>query len=189
MESKRKQKDIDDILDAALDELDSDDESIPSAQHSINNNDVGSSTNDTAVVKGTIQDDSSNNTSPISAPYSLEYLANKNRQTEHGDGPTSSKKDNTNTKPQFGPDPPPPNLFGLPPDPTIPPFDLSSLMGGDESDLAASLEGMMNQFNKEFGVGMNGDSKNDNTEKALDDMFQKMMMGVNKRGHIMIAWR
>ena len=177
MESKRKQKDIDDILDAALDELDSDDESIPSAQHSINNNDVGSSTNDTAVVKGTIQDDSSNNTSPISAPYSLEYLANKNRQTEHGDGPTSSKKDNTNTKPQFGPDPPPPNLFGLPPDPTIPPFDLSSLMGGDESDLAASLEGMMNQFNKEFGVGMNGDSKNDNTEKALDDMFQKMMMG------------
>jgi len=181
MESKRRQKeDLDDILDAALDELDSDDLSIHSAQQS-NNNDVGDgSTNVTAVAKGIIQDDSSsNNTNPIGAPYSLEYLANKNRQTEHGDGaPTSStKKDNTNTKPQFGPEPPPPNSFGLPPDPTIPPFDLSSIMGGDESDLASSLEGMMNQFNKEFGASMNGDSNNDNTEKALDDMFQKMMMG------------
>jgi len=183
MESKRRQKeDLDNILDAALNELDSDDESIgPSAQQS-NNNDVGDgSTNDTAVAKGIIQDDSSsNNTNPIGAPYSLEYLANKNRQTEHGDGaPTSStKKDNTNTKPQFGPEPPPDNSFGLPSDPTIPPFDLSSITGGDESDLnLAALEGMMNQFNKEFGVSMNGDSNNDNTEKALDDMFQKMMMG------------
>ena len=171
MESKRRQKeDLDDILDAALDELDSDDESVASAQHSNSNNELGDgSTNDTAVAKGTIQDDSSNNKIPIGAPYSLEYLANKNRQSKHGDGaPTSTmKNDNTNTKPQFGPEPPPPNLFGLPPDPTIPPFDLSSVMGGDES-VAASLEGMMNQFNKEFGVSMNGDSNNDNTEKALD---------------------
>ena len=69
MESKRKQKDLDDILDAALDELDSDDESVPSAQHSNSNNELGDgSTNDTAVAKGTIQDDSSNNTSPIGAP-------------------------------------------------------------------------------------------------------------------------
>ena len=185
MESKRKQKDLDNILDAALDELDSDDsESVASAQHSNSNNDElgDGSTNDAAVAKGIIQDDSSNNTSPIGAPYSLEYLANKNRQAEHGDGaPTSAmKKDDdilNSKRPQFGPEPPPPNSFGLPSDPKIPPFDLSSIMGGDESDLAASLEGMMNQFNKEFGVSMNGDSNNDNTEKALDDMFQKMMMG------------
>ena len=184
MESKRRQKeDLDDILDAALNELDSDDESVvPSAQQSINSNHdvVGSSTNDTAVAKGIMKDDSS--TRPIGAPYSLEYLANKNRQTEHGDGALtlSNEKDNTTNmnskRPQFGPEPPPDNSFGLPSDPTIPPFDLSSIMGGDEA-LAASLEGMMNQFNKEFGVNMNGESNNDNTEKALDDMFQKMMMG------------
>ena len=54
MESKRKQKDLDDILDAALDELDSDDESTPSAQHSNSNNDElgDGSTNVTAVAKG-----------------------------------------------------------------------------------------------------------------------------------------
>lgn len=67
-------------------------------------------------------------------------------------------------KQTFGPAPPPPTT----------PFAIPNL-SSEEAELAASLEGMMQQFMKldDANNGMQQDA-----EKAMEEMFQKMMGGM-----------
>lgn len=180
---QKKQQELDSILDAALDELeddssDSEDEKIivSTAALDPNYNDGGDSspTNDADAATAAINVDTTNS---MGVPYSLEYLASN----PLGDEETKTRCNNDN-RPKFGPEPPPPPS---PPQPSADQHGLSA----EEANLAASLEGMMKQFASGLdaaGVDFNNATETDmaanmadleNAEKALEDMFQQMMMG------------
>ena len=177
-QKKTKQQEIDSILDAALDELDedSDDNSdddgnervknIPLDQNNIENEDGSSSSSPPTTAASETP-----NAYSMGVPYSLEYLESNPRKSDEKQSIINNENDN---RPKFGPEPPPPP----PPD-----HGLST----EEVNLAASLEGMMKQFASGLdSAEIDFNDENDlagnmaeleNAEKALEEMFTKMMMG------------
>lgn len=159
-ERQRKQRDLDSILDAALDELDdsgSDDEDG----------------DDGHVVAAHHPEDTATAPSPsMGGPYSREYLSS-NAYKE-----TIRREDQ---RPQFGPEPPPiinnndatnsSNSSSSSIPPPTPPFNLST---GEQEELAASLEGMMKQFTDGLAEASGG-AGGDSADAALDEMFKQMM--------------
>ncbi|KAL7548285.1 hypothetical protein ACHAWF_016743, partial [Thalassiosira exigua] len=138
---------IDSVLDAALDELDGD---------------GGGSTDNRADADAGAPRVGAGGPggAPLGVPYSLAYLAERERRPPPASSPPSTSSSSRRRTP-FGPEPPP---LPPPPDAPLPPEDAA---------LAASLEGMMQQFAKELGVEGGGED----VEKALDDAFRKMMVG------------
>mmetsp|Transcript_10724 Transcript_10724/g.18316 ORF Transcript_10724/g.18316 Transcript_10724/m.18316 type:complete len:442 (+) Transcript_10724:48-1373(+) len=172
---KKTQQDLDSILDAALDELedDSDDDNCDDYKEVTNalnqNVDDGSDPSQPMAAADAIESDG--NAATMGVPYSLEYLANN----PHGDNNKQTISE-INNRPKFGPDPPPPP----------PPPSTDQGLSTEEANLAASLEGMMKQFASGLdsaGVDFNSadEAANmadlENAEKALEEMFKKMMMG------------
>lgn len=158
---QRKQKELDSILDAALDELDDD-----SASDCDIDNNVMVGSHDAAACADVNGDDdygsginTNDNAAPtaLGVPYSLEYLSNDKHKVAIAASRSNSP---SRGRPQFGPEPPPDDDCGVIPPPLNP---------GD-AELAASLEGMMKQFTDGLAAGGDGDG-------ALDDMFKKMMLG------------
>ena len=133
-QQRRKQKELDSILDAALDALDDDDDDDESdcitSHHETGdkykfdevvgrNQHTGDGINNTKVARQGCDNNNNNNcnsgTAPIiGVPYSLEYIANNEQRVvaETNISSSSSSKQkhngsNNSRRPQFGPEPPP----------------------------------------------------------------------------------
>mmetsp|Transcript_3521 Transcript_3521/g.5413 ORF Transcript_3521/g.5413 Transcript_3521/m.5413 type:complete len:323 (-) Transcript_3521:139-1107(-) len=169
---KKTQQDLDSILDAALDELedDSDHDNCDDYKEVTNalDQNVDDGSGPSQPMAAAIESDG--NAATMGVPYSLEYLANN----PHGDNNKQTISE-INNRPKFGPEPPPP-----------PPPSTDHGLSAEEANLAASLEGMMKQFASGLdsaGVDFNSadEAANmadlENAEKALEEMFKKMMMG------------
>ena len=191
-ERQRKQLELDSILDAALDELDSDEDDDPTnsrendykVSSELDNNCLGEGgSSDSATASAVTRQDSNtcnNGSLAMGVPYSLEYIASNQQASQiqmstHTNTTTNTNNNLINNSTQnhkqrrrFGPEPPPPPTST---DSIIPPFDLGAMLGGSESnetEFAASLESMMRQFTDELGgvdVGsiINSGNNNDNS--------------------------
>lgn len=176
-EQQQQKQDLDSILDAALDELeedsddDSDNDQGPSGALKNQPLENGSDPSPTNAAAAAVVVDTDAMT--MGVPYSLEYLANNNNTNKRT---TSGNKN----RPKFGPEPPPPSSSQQP--------QVDHGLSAEEVNLAASLEGMMKQFASGLdsaGVDFSNANENDlaanmadleNAEKALEEMFKKMMM-------------
>ena len=163
-ERTARQRELDAVLDAALDELDGDSDEESDAGGNLSAAaaaETGPRENVAAPV-GVGGDGvaSRGAPEPMAGPYSREYLASD--QSKRVEASLSSS---ASPRPRFGPEPPPPNPMAgdLPPD-----------LAGGEAELAASLEGMMRQFTEALGEGGGGGV---DAEGAMEDMFRQMMMG------------
>ena len=155
------------ILDAALDELDESDSDEGEA-------DLPRCNLDETATPCSL---SGSNPGP-DVPYSLDYLAGNKSNGMHKQPPKCSSAAESRSRPIFGPEPPPQQ--------TNKDKARGSLAGlgaaDDEADLAASLEGMMKQFTDGLGPDfdendLNGLGDLQNAEKAMEEMFQKILVG------------
>ena len=155
------------ILDAALDELDesdSDDEA-----------DLPRSNLVDEPVTPAPSSLSRSSPSP-DVPYSLDYLAGI-KSDDSSKRPSSGAK--SRSRPIFGPEPPPKQTNK---EKASHRGSLAGLNVADEAGFATSLEGMMKQFTDGLGPDfdendLNGLGDLQNAEKAMEEMFQKILMG------------
>jgi len=162
MDAAERQK----ILDAALDELDESDSDEEADRPKCNL--------DETVTPCSL---SGSGQSP-GVPYSLDYLAgikSKDRNRRQSSAAAAESR----CRPIFGPEPPSKQTNK---EKAAHQGPLAGLNVADEAGLAASLEGMMKQFTDGLGPDfdesdLNGLGDLQNAEKAMEEMFQKILIG------------
>lgn len=205
-QQRRKQKELDSILDAALDALDDDDDDDKSdcitSHHETGdkskfhnvvgrNQHTDDGINNTAVARqGGDNNNCNSGTAPIlGVPYSLEYLAANNEQlvAETNVSSSSSSKQkhsgsNNSGRPHFGPEPPPsssnPSNGCFPSDPQLSPYDIGNMMGGSSGN-EAELAASLESMMKQFTKELGGMGMNgvdDGADMQAMDEMFKQMM-------------